>query len=263
MFTTHFKMSAQPFLERTPVDRIQKDERLSQGLARLEYLTESGTVGLLTGHTGVGKSSLIKLFTESLSRNLHQPIYLSLTHVSVCGILKLLVRSLGEVPKRGKEKLFLQILERLQSNEQPTFLVIDDAHLLPSEALTDLRLLVSSGLDDGPSLKILLSGQETLGDTLKRASLADLVHRISVRVHLAPLSKDETVSYIDFQMRKVNASDKIFEPEAKQVIHDYSNGIPRRINNIATACLLNASTRNVQKVSQNLVDETMPELCLP
>jgi general secretion pathway protein A len=263
MFTAHFKMTTQPFVERTPADFILEDERLSQGLARLEFLAQSGTIGLLSGQTGAGKSCLIKLFLRSLSRNLYRPIYLSLTQVGSNGILKLLLRSLGEEPRRGKERLFLGILEALRTTEQTTLLVLDEAHLIPSETLTDLRLLVSSGLEDGPPLKILLSGQDPLGDQLKRARHADLTHRISVRYHLPSLTKEQTVAYIDFQIRKAGASEKVFEPEAKYLIHDYSSGLPRRINNVATACLINAATQNLQKISEPLVNDTMSEFHLP
>jgi predicted GTPase len=37
---------------------------MREGLARMTYLAEAGTIGLVTGHTGVGKSSLIRLFWE-------------------------------------------------------------------------------------------------------------------------------------------------------------------------------------------------------
>ena len=40
MFTTYFKMTRHPFCERTPINQILKDERISQGLARLEYLAQ-------------------------------------------------------------------------------------------------------------------------------------------------------------------------------------------------------------------------------
>lgn len=263
MFQTHFKMTRQPFLERAPVEQILADERISQGLARLEYFARAGSIAFLSGVTGAGKSSLLKLFLGSLSRNLYNPIYLSLTNVGASGILKLFLASLGEQPRRGKERLFMQILERLEATEHTTILAIDEAHLLPSEALTDLRLLVSSGLEDGPPLKIILSGQETLRNELKRARHADLTHRISVRFHLPPLSKEQTISYIDFQMKTAGASEKVFEPEAKTLIHDYSAGVPRRINNIATACLIQAATNNLQKISEALVNDTASEFHLP
>lgn len=264
MFTAHFKMTRQPFLERIPAEHILRDERLAEGLARLEYLAEAGSIGLITGQTGVGKSSLVRLFVHSLSPNRCHPVYLSLTHVETSGsLLKLIVTSLGETPRRGKERLFLQILDKVEKSEHTTLLIVDEAHLIPSEALTDLRLLVSSGLDEAPSLKILLSGQDDLRHELKRASHADLVHRISVRYHVRPFTAEETASYIDFQMKTAGASDKVFEDEAKRLLHDYGSGVPRQINSYATACLLNAASRNLQKISEQLVNETASEFRLP
>jgi general secretion pathway protein A len=263
MFSHHFKMARLPFQERAPVESILCDERLSEGLARLRYLAEQGSIGLVSGPTGVGKSSLLRLFVRSLSPNLYQPIYLSLTHVGASGILRLLVTALGEVPRRGKERLFLQIIDRLGKTDRTTLLLIDEAHLLPSEALIDLRLLVSSGLDEGPRLKILLSGQELLRQELKRASHQDLVNRISVRFQISPLSREQSSSYIDSQLKHAGASEKIFDAEAKSLIHDYSSGLPRQINSCATACLLNAASKNIQKVTEALVNDTMADFRLP
>ena len=211
----------------------------------------------------MGKSSLLKLFVHSLSRNRFNPVYLSLTDVGTNGLLKLIVNSLGEVPRRGKERLFLQILEKVQKTELTTLLIVDECHFLEPHALIALRLLVSAGLEDAPPLKIILTGQDPLREQLKQASHADLAGRISVRYHVPPLTRDQTQAYIDFQVRQCGGSEKIFEDEAKTLLHDYSSGVPRQINNMATACLINAATKNLQKITANLVNETMPEFHLP
>ena len=41
---------------------------MQQGLARLRYLAEQATVGLVTGASGVGKSALLKRFLHELPR---------------------------------------------------------------------------------------------------------------------------------------------------------------------------------------------------
>jgi len=263
MFTTHFKMTAHPFAENLPADRFLKDERIVQGLARLEYFATEGRLALITGPTGVGKSSIIKLFIASLSRNRYQPVYVYLTHVGANGLLKLIVSALGEAPKHSKDRLFLQILDKTRQSEPTTLLVLDEAQLVEPQTLTDLRLLVSSVLDDAPSLKIVLSGQDSLRDQLKRSSHADLVHRISVRYHVPPMTRAQTAAYVDHHMKSAGASDRIFDEEAKGLIHDYGSGVPRQVNNIATACLINATARNLQKISDQLVNETMAEFQLP
>ena len=263
MFTTHFKMTGQPFAERAPVDRILADDRMTQGLARLDYLADQGTLGLLTGSTGTGKSTLLKLFLHRLPPNRYRPLYLHLTRVKATGFLKLLVAALGEQPQRGKERLFLQILDRAKKSEHTALLVLDEAHHLDPDTLTDLRLLISSALDDAPPLKLLLVGQEALRDELKHNRHADLVNRISVRFHLLPLSKEQTAAYIDHQLTQAGASDKIFEPEVKNLIHDYAHGVPRLVNNLATACLIHAAIQKAQKVTEPLFHQVLPEFTLP
>ena len=258
MFLDHFSMTDHPFSERTPLKHLLEDERMTEGLARLNYFTQSGSLALVTGHTGVGKSSLIRLFLHTLSRTRFQSIYLYLSQVGSTGLLKLIVTALGEVPKRGKERLYLQIFERVQNTELTTILVVDEAHLIDSDALTDLRLLVSS--PDIDKLKLLIAGQETLRDHLRRSRHHDFVHRIAVRYHLSPLTADGTARYIDQRLTRVGSNEKLFDADAKRLIHDYSTGFPRQINNLATASLIHAATQREKQISEQLVLEVSQEL---
>ncbi len=258
MFESVFHMTGQPFAEQIPVDQLLCDERMQEGLARLDYFAQHGRLALITGHTGAGKSSLIRLFLARLSRTAFTPVYIYLTLVGASGFLKLIVSQLGEVPRRGKERLFLQILERAQSSELTTILVVDEAQLLPPEALSDLRLLVSS--HDSERLKILLCGQESIRDQLRRTRHLDLVHRLSVHYRVRPLSKEQTIAYLDQRMKAAGSNSSVFEPEAKSLVHDYSKGLPRQINNLATACLLGAASRKTQKITEALVHEISPEV---
>lgn len=259
MFTTHFKMSKQPFAERIPVEQILKDDRMAQGLARLEYMISQGTIALITGLTGVGKSILIKLLLSSLPQNQYLPVYIHFTNIKTGSLLNLIVTQLGEVPKQTKERLFLQIIEKAKKTNLIIILIIDEAHFLESNAITDLRLLVSSALDESPPLKIILAGQEKLNNTIKRTTHADFDNRVSVHCAIKPFTKGQTMAYIDYQMVYAGASEKVFEPEVKNMIHEYANGIPRKINNIATTCLINASIQNTQKISLEILNQTMTE----
>ncbi len=263
MFLNHFKMNSHPFQERPPVEWILNDHRISQSLARLDYFAQQGTLALLIGPTGTGKSTLLRLFIHNLSKNRYRPVYLHFTGIPSSSLLRLIVTQLGEAPRRGKDHLFLQILDRTAKEDLTTLLIIDEAHLIDPQALTDLRLLVSSALDTDAPVKIVLSGQEPLAKLLARASLSDLVNRITVRCHLGSLTKDQTTSYIDSRMCCAGSNEKVFEPEAKSLIHDYASGIPRQINNIATACLLNAAAQKLNKINESLVTDTMAEFRLP
>ena len=156
-----------------------------------------------------------------------------------------------------------QTLRRLRNDIPIAILILDEAHLIDPDALTDLRLLLSSAIESGPSLKIVLSGQDPLRDLLTRAAHADLQNRITVRYRLAPLTQEQTAAYIDARVRQSGATEKLFEPEAKTSIHEFAAGVPRLINNIATACLIHAATQNGKKITEPLVNQTMAEFHLP
>ncbi len=262
MFLNHFSLNAHPFTEKPPIQWLLRDEHTDQALARLKFFEQQRSMALIIGQTGLGKSSLLRLFIHELPQNRYNPVYLHLTPLNANAFLRLIVIKLGEKPQMGKDRILLQILERINQNDKCTLFIIDEAHLIDPQTLTDLRLLISS-IDEQISLKILLCGQENLSQILKRSSHADLVQRITLQFIMRALSMEKTSAYIDYRITKAGGTDKIFEPEAKNLIHDYTGGVPRQINNVATACLINAAARGLNKITEVLVNETMTELHLP
>lgn len=262
MFLSHFSLNEHPFMEQPPIGWLMRDPRFDEALAGLQFFEQQGSIGLILGQTGIGKSSLLRLFMHELPQNRYRSLYLHLTPINANAFLRLMVNSLGEKPRIGKDRMLLQILDRINQNEKDTLLIIDEAHLIDPKTLTDLRVLISS-IGERVPLKILLCGQEDLRHVLKRSSHADLLNRITLRLFLKPYTRDQTAQYIDNRIAKAGGSDKIFEPEAKALIHDYAAGIPRQINNIATACLLAAVSQAIQKINDALVNSIMAQFQLP
>jgi general secretion pathway protein A len=114
-----------------------------------------------------------------------------------------------------------------------------------------------------PPLKLLLVGQEPLRAILRRAQHADLANRISVRYQLRPLTREQTCRYIDFQLTQAGGDLKLFDDSVKVAIHDFANGVPRQINSLATACLLQATARKVRRIDDDLFQQVVSEFQLP
>ena len=261
MYQEHFKLKLQPFSEHAPVASLWIDQRMQEALARLTFLVENGTFGLVTGPSGVGKSALLKCFLSRLPQRC-EAVYCHLTHLPSSGMLKMLVAQMGEVPRRGKDRLFDQIFQAAKRIEGTLLLIIDEAHLLDGDALTDLRLLVSSAVDAAPPLKILLVGQHSLRATLRRSQHADLLNRINVHYQIRALTKEQTACYIDLQMKQAGGPEDVFDHAVKELIHDFTGGIPRQINNLATTCLLQATARNVMRIDEQLFQQAAAEFQL-
>lgn len=262
MFLEHFKLRTQPFVEHAPASSLWQDPRMEEALARLGFLVDHGTLGLLTGASGLGKSAVIKRFMHGLSPQHCEAVYCHLTHLPGSGLLRAVLSQLGETPRYGKQRLYQQLLDRAARLDTGLLLIFDEAHLLDGDALTDVRLLISSALDIGPPLKILLAGQDALRATLKRTRHLDLANRISVRYQLRPLSKESTGKYIDYQMQQAGGSDQVFDDSGKMLIHDYTGGAPRQINQVATQCLIQATASNVVRVDEPLLQQVLGEIHL-
>jgi general secretion pathway protein A len=262
MFAQAFHLDALPFEEHVAVERILDDERFAQALGRLQYFAEHGMAALLTGPTGAGKSCLVRRFVHTLPVHRYQPLVLHISRVDAAAMLRMIVTALGEKPALGRDRLFRQILERARATDRATVLIVDDAHLLGEATLTDLRLLVSAPGEAPPSLKVLLCGQPSLAKILARASLADLLNRVCVRCSLRPLSREQTVAYIDRRLKAVGGREQLFETAAKHLIHEHTGGIPRAVNILATTCLIHAASRQIERIGDELVVEAAAEMRL-
>jgi general secretion pathway protein A len=73
------------------------------------------------------------------------------------------------------------------------------------------------------------------------------------------LTPAQTAAYIDHRLGAAGGSTKIFDAESKALIHEFSGGVCRQINNIATACLVHAHAENMKFVNENVVTEIMSE----
>ena len=67
----------------------------------------------------------------------------------------------------------------------------------------------------------------------------------------------------DFQMTQAGGNGKLFDDSVKGAIHDFSGGLPRQINNLATACLLQATARKLARIDDELFQQAVNEFQLP
>ncbi len=74
-----------------------------------------------------------------------------------------------------------------------------------------------------------------------------------MRFHLPALNKDETAAYIAKHLAAVKTPGEIFTLAASGVIHEYCEGLPRKINKVATACLMAAPGQNLKLIDDHLV----------
>jgi general secretion pathway protein A len=140
-------------------------------------------------------------------------------------------------------------------------IVIDEAQNLDSSVLETIRLLSDFETTKAKLLQIILVGQPELADKLASRKLLQLRQRISVLSGLSPLSTEETRAYIDHRLRIAGDSgEPLFTPEAMQVIAQFTEGIPRNINNLCFSALSLGCALKERLIGISVVEEVIADM---
>jgi hypothetical protein len=112
-------------------------------------------------------------------------------------------------------------------------------------------------------MQIVIAGQPGLARKLSRPSMTQLRQRISLVIRVAPLNKEEINAYIDHRLLIAGCKDsRLFTPGARSVIAEYSEGIPRKINNVCFNAMSLACALRHARVERDTVLEVLADLDL-
>jgi len=106
-----------------------------------------------------------------------------------------------------------------------------------------------------------LLGQPELRDRLNSPRLSQLRQRITVRYHLAPLTRAEVAQYIQHRLTQAGAKGKPqFTGPALWRIFNYSHGVPRLVNAVCDKALLAGFVEKSNLINFRMVGRAIREL---
>ena len=250
-------------LKRFPFDKNIKPsealdtEPLNEALARLDYIKRRGAILLLTGDPGVGKTLALRRYVHSLNENLFNTYYTPLATLSRSDLLFHINRLLGLPHRMSKSAIYTQIQQALlESKEQlgkTVLLIIDEAHLLQTGPLEELRLLTNFKMDSYDPFILILSGQSDLKRVMDFAVMEPFNQRIAIRYHMPPLSPEQSRHYVSHHLELAGAKEPIFDDKALDCVHEVSFGIPRKIGAVTEAALTYAMFDQKHTVNADIV----------
>jgi len=266
MYTEFFGLSEKPF-SITPDPRyLFMSERHGEGLAHLVYgVRESSGFIQLTGEVGTGKTTLVRTLLNRMPEGVDIALILNpqLTPVeflaAICEELKIDLPGQRDSTKALVDTLNSHLLKS-HAADRRTILLIDEAQNLATEVLEQVRLLTNLETSRQKLLQIILIAQPELRDKLSQSNLRQLAQRITGRYHLEPLTREETIAYIDHRMKVAGAVSEIFDAKAKREIHRLSGGVPRLVNVIADRALLGAYSLGQRRVTTKTVRQAAREV---
>jgi len=264
MYKGFYGLREKPF-SKTPDPRyLYLSGGHEEALARLQYAVEERELALLTGGIGSGKTTLSRALMDSMGDGyrfcfIFNPI---LTPVE---FLRILAWNMGvEKPPSAKDDLLRELtgrMYRFHADGIVPVVVVDEAQMIPGRDVFDeIRLLTNYQLDDGNLLAVILMGQPELRQKLADPVYEPLCQRIGIHYHLGPLSLGETLHYIDFRLGVAGGAPGLFSPDAVMKVHELTGGVPRRINSMATAALLEGFAREVTLIEGDMIEDLSEEL---
>ena len=141
-------------------------------------------------------------------------------------------------------------------------LIIDEAQNLTEELLEQVRLLSNIETDDRKLLQIVLLGQPELRDRLNSHRLRQLRQRITVRYHLAPLTRvrGRPIHPAPAGSSPARRARRISRSPALWRVFGYSGGIPRLINAVCDKALLAGFVEQSDRINYRMVGRAIREL---
>jgi len=255
---THFGLTCPPFARSTPKGALLRHRGFEEARKRLLFTVELESIAVLLSGPGCGKSLLLGEIADELKGEGVQVHYLAHTTLGPFGLVNVLARKAGLVPRRSRGETALALSEHFLEDESRHLLVLDEAQKLPDDTLEDLRLLTIADFDRKSPFVLLLAGQNSLDDRLAEPTHYALDQRITTFARLLPLSVEETKEYVETRLKAAGANRPVFEDGAVDLLFDAAGGVPRSINNLATAALIVAAARNRRLVaSQDVKDAQM------
>jgi general secretion pathway protein A len=218
----------------------------------------------LTGEIGAGKTTLCRALLEQLDPHFSTALILN-PALNADELMKSIATEF-RLPVGGFDRLemiavFNEFLLSQTERGLETVLIIDEAQNLTEELLEQVRLLSNIETDNRKLLQIVLMGQPELRDRLNGPHLKQLRQRITVRYHLAALTRVEVGQYIQHRLALAGANGApTFTRPALWRIYFYSGGIPRLVNAVCDKALLAGFVEKSKRITSKTIGRAIREL---
>ena len=259
-----FGLKRIPFGKDLEPDELFLTDSFNQSQDRLRYLLDRRGIGAVFGAPGTGKSTLLRAFLGGLGKAAYSVCYVSHSTCAVLDLFREIARGFAIEPRYRKADVIREVKDRIvklsRGQKIQPVLIVDDAHLLPTHVLDDLRLLTSFDGDSRDELTMVLCGHPQLESNLRLAINEALAQRIVLRVRLRSLHAGEVDGYLDFRLELAGRTAKLFLPDASEAIARAARGIPRLVDRLAEHCMLIALRQKRTEIDAEIVTEAIDEV---
>jgi general secretion pathway protein A len=251
MYEAYWGLREKPF-ENTPDPRFlfQSDETADVYIRLLYTLKSNRGAALLTGESGCGKTLVIRALLQQLDPERTEIALVNDPGRTAVEFLREVLYQLGEETDAESRPEIVhrihELLNALHTQGKETIVVIDEGQLMEDpEVLEEIRLLLNFQLNDAFLITLLMVGTEALADKIRNSPLDQ---RIAARGILKPMGREDVHEYVAHRLDVAGRKEPVFSSAALDLVHDFSDGVPRMVNNICDISLVIGYGRKLDSV---------------
>jgi type II secretory pathway predicted ATPase ExeA len=234
----------------------------------LDYVRRERGLAVVTGEVGSGKSTIMRAVMRQMAPSSYLPLYGAVPAVSnpLRPVIEGWLEQLGEkVPFNNLARCLHMLHESLgaiyEKGRQP-FLVLDESHQLDNRGILQLKPLLNYDMDSRQPITLVLAGGPKLARTLSLPPLEEIRQRVLFAYPLPGLKRTEMEPYLATRLKHAGCERQLFPPEIIDEMYRHTQGIPRRVNQLANLCLVAAATNRLQQVDSACLLQALEEMGL-
>jgi general secretion pathway protein A len=221
-------------------------------------LTTRDSVVTLTGGLGVGKTTLAAQALRISATRLAQT-WIGSTSLTPDEMLETLLAGFELAPydmgRVQRIQTWRQFMGEMSATDTRICILVENALALGLDGLQALEALTAADPNDCPGANLILMGPADLLTLLEEPTLAPLKLRIRSRQRLDPMTLQEVEQYLEHRVAYAGGDyGGVIAPGTAAMVHCFSAGIPRIVNNVCETGLTVAAAYKLGQLNPKVVE---------
>ena len=262
LYTEFFGLNERPFTLQPDPDFLFWSRQHVRAFSVLEYgIVSRAPITIITGDIGAGKTTLLQKLLGSINDEVRLGLVSNATGNSG-GLLHWVLNSVGiqvdpATPHVTLFQTFQDFLIEEYAAGRRVILIFDEAQNLNVETLEELRMLTNVNSNKDELLQLVLVGQPELRDLIARPEMRQFAQRVTANYHLKSMDRETTSEYISHRLKIAGGTGEEFTEEARARIYDFTEGVPRLVNQLADFCMVYAMADEDRLILTSTVDQVL------
>ena len=266
MYDSFYNLKCKPFQLNTDPGFFFQSAIHKSAMAYMRYgLMQGEGFVVITGMPGLGKTMLVKELVRTLNNDDIIIGVMVSSQVGAKDTLQIISSIFGLSDTEDDKASLISGIEKFikatADAGKRILLIVDEAQNLPKQSLEELRMLSNFEMHGKIVFQTFLIGQKELRHTIFAPDMEQFKQRIISTYQLEPLDIQDMKHYIYFRLEQAGWNhNPEFEEKVFPRIHQFTDGIPRKINTLCDRLLFYGYLAELGIIELESVEKVISEL---